>query len=152
MSKREGTTAFTAHAFLDGLNERHRALLTAAAKPFSAESGEIFAREGDPAHAFYLIQEGHVALDLHMPDRGIVPIQSIAPGEAVGWSWLIPPHRWQFDCRAIDDVRGLSFDAQWLRHQCEQDHELGYFLLKKLLTVVAKRLAATRLQLLDIYK
>jgi CRP-like cAMP-binding protein len=152
MSKRAVAEAPTAHAFLDGLNERHRALLTSGGHRFSAGPGEIFAREGETAKAFYLVQEGHVALDLHTPDRGVVPIQSVGPGEVVGWSWLIPPHRWQFDCRAIEAVQGLAFDAQWLRQQCERDHELGYHLLKGLLTVVAKRLAATRVQLLDIYR
>ncbi len=41
------------------------------------------------------------------------------PGEVVGWSWLVPPHQWQFDCRAIDAVRGLAFDAEWLREAAE---------------------------------
>jgi hypothetical protein len=43
-------------------------------------------------------------------------------------------------------------DAHWLREKCEQDHELGYHLLKQLVSVIASRLTATRLQLVDIYK
>jgi hypothetical protein len=49
-------------------------------------------------------------------------------------------------------VKGVVFDAAWLREKCTQDHELGYHLLKQLVTVIASRLAATRVQLLDIYK
>jgi hypothetical protein len=52
----------------------------------------------------------------------------------------------------VDAVQGLKFDAEWLREKCAQDHELGYLLSKQLLTVLGNRLAATRLQLLDIYK
>jgi len=144
--------AFASHAFLSGLSERHRMLLASGVRPFTAAPGELFAREGETAKTFYLIQAGHVALGLHTPDRGVVPIQTVGAGEIVSWSWLVPPHRWQFDCRATDAVQGLAFDAQWLRDRCEQDHELGYHLLKQLLTVLANRLAATRLQLLDIYK
>ena len=144
--------AFASHSFLGGLSERHRMLLASGARPFAAEPGELLAREGETAKAFYLIQAGHVTLALHTPDRGVVPIQTVAPGEIVGWSWLVPPHRWQFDCRAADAVQGLAFDAEWLREKCEQDHELGYHLLKQLMTVIANRLAATRLQLLDLYK
>ena len=49
-------------------------------------------------------------------------------------------------------MQGLKFDAEWLREKCAQDQELGYLVFKQLLTVLANRLAATRLQLLDIYK
>jgi len=140
------------HPFLSGLGERHRTLLAAQTRPFQATAGEMLAREDEPAKKFYLIQAGHVALDLHAPGRGVVAIQTVGPGEIVGWSWLVPPHRWQFDCRAVDTVQGLVIDAAWLRQQCEQDHELGYLLLKELLTVIGNRLAATRVQLLDIYK
>ena len=143
---------FASHAFLSGLSERHRMLLASGARPFTAAPGELLAREGETAKTFYLIQAGHVALDLHTPDRGVVSIQTVEAGEIVGWSWLVPPHRWQFDCRAVDPVQGLAFDAEWLREKCEQDHELGYHLLKQLVAVIANRLAATRLQLLDIYK
>ena len=81
-----------------------------------------------------------------------MPIQTVGAGEVVGWSWLLPPYRWQFDARATSAVQGLVFDAAWLREQCEQDHELGYHLLWQLLVVVSSRLAASRVQRLDIYQ
>jgi CRP/FNR family transcriptional regulator, cyclic AMP receptor protein len=142
----------SAHNFLSGLSERHRTLLSSGARPFTAAPGDLLARQGEPASAFWLIEAGHLALDLYSPERGPVPTQTVGPGEILGWSWLVPPYRWQFDCRAVDRVEGLAFDAQWLREQCDQDHELGYHLLKQLVAVIANRLAATRLQLLDIYK
>jgi CRP-like cAMP-binding protein len=143
---------FASHTFLGSLGDRHRTLLASGARPIAAAPGELLAREGETATAFYLIQTGSVALDLHTPGRGVVSILTLGPGEVVGWSWLVPPHRWQFDCRAVDPVQGLAFDAQWLREKCEQDHELGYHLLKQLVMVISNRLAAARLQLLDIYK
>jgi len=143
---------FASHAFLSGLSERHRMLLASGARPFTAAPGELLAREGETAKTFYLVQVGKVALGLHTPNQGVVSIQTVGPGEIVGWSWLVAPHRWQFDCRAVDRVQGLAFDAEWLREKCEQDHELGYHLLKQLVTVIGNRLAATRLRLLDIYK
>jgi CRP-like cAMP-binding protein len=143
---------FASHTFLSGLGERHRMLLATGTRPFTAVQGKLLAREGETAKSFWLIQAGHVALDLHAPGRGLVSIQTVGPGEIVGWSWLVPPYRWQFDCRAVDAVQGLAFDAEWLREKCEQDHELGYCLLKQLVAVIADRLAATRLQLLDIYR
>lgn len=140
------------HPFLRGLDEEHRTLLASVAKPFTAGPGEMLVREGESATSFVLIQSGHVEIGLHTHDRGAVSIQTIGPGEAVGWSWLVPPHRWHFDCRARDEVHGFAIDAAWLRQQCEEDHELGYYLLKQLIDMIAGRLAATRLQLLDLYR
>jgi CRP-like cAMP-binding protein len=143
---------FSSHGFLRGLSEQHRMVLASGVRPFTVPAGQLLAREGEPAHAFYLVQSGHVAIETHRPDRGAVRVLTIGPGEVAGWSWLVPPHRWQFDARAVDAVSGLAFDAEWLRAKCEEDHELGYHLLKELLTVLATRLAATRLQLLDLHQ
>lgn len=152
MSQPGLTDLFAGHRFLAGLSERHRLALASGARPFSVSPGDYLAREGESARHFYLVQEGHVAIEAHLPGRGVRQIQTVGPGEIVGWSWLVPPHKWQFDCRALDTVKGIVFDGQWLRERCEQDHELGYCLLRQLLGVVASRLAATRLQALDLYK
>ena len=140
------------HAFFKDLPEKYHAMLAAAAKAFAAAPGELLAREGRPAETFYLIQSGHVSIELDCPGRPLAPIQTVGPDEAVGWSWIVPPYRWEFDARAIDAVTGIRFDADWLREQCEQDTRLGYVLLRKLVNIVAARLTATRLQLLDLYR
>jgi CRP-like cAMP-binding protein len=144
--------AFSSHDFLRRLSDQHRLILASGVRPFTATAGQMLAREGDPAHAFYLVQSGHVALETHRPGPGSVGVLTVGPGEVVGWSWLVPPHRWRFDARATDAVSGLAFDAEWLRAKCEEDHELGYQLLKELLAVLATRLAATRLQLLELHR
>jgi CRP-like cAMP-binding protein len=152
MTDQETPDAGIDHAFLRDLPERHQTRLACGARVFNAAPRELLARQGETANTFYLIRSGYVSIGLHTPDRGIVPIQTVGPGEVVGWSWRVPPYRWQFDCRAVDSVQGLALDAEYLRQQCEQDHELGYYLLKQLVAVMGDRLAATRLQLLDIYK
>ena len=121
--------------------------LAAGVKPFAAASGDYLGREGEPATSFLLIQSGHIAIESRAGGHKPGPIQTVGPGEVIGWSWLLPPHQWQFDCRALDSVSGLALSAEWLRWQCEQNHELGYHLLKHLLAVVGGRLAATLRQL-----
>jgi CRP-like cAMP-binding protein len=152
VSTPEILSALADHAFCQGMSEQHRIHLASGAGPFTASPGEYLGREGDPAQKFYLIESGHVAIGTHLGEYGEAPIQTVGPGEVVGWSWLLPPHRWQFDARALDAVRGLAFDAAWLRNECEQDHELGYHLLRRLVAAISGRLAATRLQRLDIYR
>jgi CRP-like cAMP-binding protein len=140
---------FAQHEFLSGLSERHRLLLASGARPFKAQPGQVLARQGERAHAFFLIQSGHVALDSTVPGGDGLLIQQVGPGGVVGWSWLVAPHKWNFSCRAVDTVEGISFDSEWLRHLCEQDPGLGYHLLKQLVAVIAQRLASTRRLLVE---
>jgi len=152
MNDNEMVEHLARHPLLNGLPRPLLQSLAAGAKAFDADTNEYLGRHGAPSHAFYLIRTGHVALEIPTPNRGLVPIQTIGPGDILGWSWLVPPHRWQFDCRAKEVVHGIMFDAAWLRDRCESDHELGFQLIKRLVYVIANRLAATRVQLLDLYQ
>jgi CRP/FNR family cyclic AMP-dependent transcriptional regulator len=152
MSEQAILDAFAGHAFLRNLSGQHLMILASGARPFTAAPGEYLGREGETANHFYLIQSGHVSIEMPGPDREAARVQTVGLGEAVGWSWLVPPHRWQFDCRAIDTVQGLALDAEWLREKCEQDHSLSHHLLKRLVAVLAGRLAATRFLLSDLSK
>jgi hypothetical protein len=92
-----------------------------------------------------------VQLEIFAPGRGAVTIQTVDEGDVVGWSWLFPPFRWHFDARALDSVRAVAFDGACLRDKCDDDHSLGYELLRRFSPVMLARLQATRLQLLDVY-
>ncbi len=105
----------TSHPFLQSLADKQRTIVAAGVRPFTTIAGEQLAREGELADALYLIQSGHVAIEIHREGQGSIRLQTVGPGEIVGWSWLLPPHRWQFDARAVDAVSGLTIDAQWLR-------------------------------------
>lgn len=153
MSETNLVDVFAQHEFLRDLSERHRMLLASGARPFAAKAGQFLSRQGESAHAFFLIRSGHVALESAMPGGGDgLLIQNVGPGEIVGWSWLVPPHKWQFNCRAVDAVEGISFDAEWLRDLCERDASLGYHLLKQLVTVIAQRLSSTRRHLVEQHR
>jgi CRP-like cAMP-binding protein len=69
----------------------------------------------------------------------------------LGWSWLFPPYRWHFDARALELTRAIALDGKCLREKCEEDHDLGYELVKRVAQIIMERLQATRLQLLDVY-
>jgi CRP-like cAMP-binding protein len=52
--------------------------------------GELVVREGGAADALYLITQGHVALEVHVPGRGAVLMERLGPGDLPGLSWLFP--------------------------------------------------------------
>lgn len=139
------------HTFFRGLDERYIEFITGCAKNIRFEPGQYIFREGDPADQFYFIREGLVSVEITVPERGPATVQTIGEGDVLGWSWLAPPYRWHFDARALRETRALDFDGKCLRTKCDEDHDLGYEIMKRFTNVVSERLDATRLQLLDLY-
>ena len=134
-----------------GMSQEALELLSGCASNTRFADDEMLFREGDEAHTFYVIRHGRVALETFVPTRGPVTIETIDPGEVIGWSWLFAPYRWHFDARALGLVRATVFDAACLRAKCEQDTAFGYDLMSRFAQVMIERLQWTRLRLLDLY-
>jgi|SRR5512141_1448784 CRP/FNR family cyclic AMP-dependent transcriptional regulator len=139
------------HPFAQGLEERYLALLTSCASNVRFEAGRVIFREGEEANQFYMVREGNLAVELHAAERGAMTVLTVGAGEVLGWSWLVPPYRWNFDARALEPTRAIALDGKCLRTKAEQDHDLGYELLKRVAQIMEERLHATRLQLLNVY-
>ncbi len=140
-----------AHPFFHDLEPRYLQLIVSCAANVRFEAGQFLFREGHEANAFYLLRHGTVSLEIFVPQRGSVTIQTLRAGDVLGWSWLVPPYRWHFDARALSLIRAIALDGQCLRTKCEEDHDLGYALFKRIAHLMTERLQATRLQLLDLY-
>jgi CRP-like cAMP-binding protein len=136
------------HPFLKGLKPEHQRLLGDNAMRVHYETGELIFREGDPANRFYLIEQGRVSLESPRRDESPFAVQVIGPGDVLGWSWLFPPYYWHFDARALEPTAAIFFYGTRLREQCEQDHDFGFELMKRMNQVVVQRLQATRQQLI----
>jgi len=134
-----------------GLDDRYATQLAGCARTSGWEPGETLFREGESADTFYVVRRGRVALELFLPNRGPLTIETIEPGEVVGWSWLFPPYRWHFDGRAVEPVRAVAVDGTCLRAKCDEDPALGYELMRRFSQVMLERLQATRMRLADLY-
>ncbi len=88
---------------------------------------------------------------MYGPAVGTVVVDTADAGNVVGFSWLVPPYRWLFDARAVEDTGTVAFDGRCLRSKCEQDPRLGYELMKLVTQVMFGRLVAARVGLLDLY-
>jgi len=140
------------HPFLHGLEEKHLEFLTGCASNLRFKAQEFLCREGEEASAAYLLRSGRVALEVDIPGQGSVEIQTVEEGEVLGFAWLFPPYRWQFDGRAVEPVRAIAFDGKCLREKCEADHDLGYQMVKRFLQQINQRLDKARFQMLDVYR
>jgi CRP/FNR family cyclic AMP-dependent transcriptional regulator len=116
------------------------------------EPGQVIFREGDKEDYLYVVLEGRVAIDISLPGRGRIRVLTADAMDVVGWSSVTPVVRQRTaGARAVLPSRLVAFDASLLRALCEEDHDFGYYVMRRLANVVASRLMITRLQLLDMF-
>jgi CRP-like cAMP-binding protein len=139
------------HPFFRSFGPNQLSFLAGCASNIRLKPGEFLYREGAEANDFFVIREGKVAIETFSPKRGPIIIQTLTTGDVLGWSWLFPPYHAHFGARVVAPTRVLRFDGSCLRKKCDEDHDLGYELLRRFSEVMIQRLQATRLQLLDIY-
>jgi CRP/FNR family cyclic AMP-dependent transcriptional regulator len=150
-TSRVTATTLTAHHFLHGLPAGQIAKLVPTACLVTLPSGHRLFEDGGSAANFWLIRSGSVALDLHIPGDGPVIVESLGMGDALGWSWLLPPHVWTLGAVTVQPTEAFQFDGPAVRAMCDADPELGFQLTRRFLSVAAERLLATRTRLLDRY-
>lgn len=136
-----------AHPFTDGLDASHVDALAELAGEVTLRRGEFVFRHGRPADTLYLLTAGDVALEIGVPGREPLTIQTLHEGDVLGWSWLWPPYEWHLDAHARSDVRALAVDAVALRHQLTTDPVMGCVVAMRVGGVLVDRLRHARDQL-----
>ena len=139
------------HPLFEGLDNHFLYALHGCASEVEFETGDRTFEYGEPADSFYLIGQGRISLDIAVPGRGVIPVQTLQDGEVVGWSWLFPPYQWHFSGRALEATTAIAFDADCVRLLIAQDHEFGFEMMQSFSQIVIERLQAARIQLVDMY-
>lgn len=139
-------------AQLASLTATELAVLADAGCDVSFPAGWQLITEGQSADRCWLIRDGRVRLDAHVPGRGDIVVQTLGSGDLLGWSWLMPPYRWHFSAHTVEPVRAIEFDSARLTELADLDPVFGRALNRMLLEVVLERLQATRARLLDLYR
>jgi CRP/FNR family cyclic AMP-dependent transcriptional regulator len=137
--------------FTQGMDADQLELLAEIATPVQWAAGETVFREGDLDSMLYVVERGRVAIEVTIPGRGRVSILTVGPGEVFGWSSVFHDRPKTASARATEPTRALALDAARLGALCDADPRLGYLLTRRILEVVAERLKATRMQLLNVY-
>ncbi len=139
------------HPFFAGLDTVSVAELAGCARNEHYRTGDYLFREGGTAEHFYVVTRGRIALELSSPGTGSQILDSAGKGEVLDWPWLIPPHRWFFDARAVEPTSVVSLNSACLRGKCDADPALCCELLHRVAQVMSQRLQATRVRLMDLY-
>ena len=138
-----------AHEFFAGLNEDFLEFLAGCATQKHFKKGDVLFQQGKPADKFYLVRDGRVSVQIPALVGPVLELQLLGENQILGWSWLIPPYRWNFVARAAEDTDVLEFDGSAILKRCEQDPSFGYELFKRFAALMSKRLDAARQTMMD---
>jgi CRP-like cAMP-binding protein len=134
-----------------GLSPEAVARLASIAALRSVPAGTELFHEGQVTEAMSIVLTGRIALRTLVPERGMVTILTVEPGDIVGWSALVPPHRATSVGIAIEPVTLVELPGERLRQLLREDHSLAASVYPRVMQAMGRRLAATRLQQLDLF-
>ncbi|MER5952072.1 cyclic nucleotide-binding domain-containing protein [Streptomyces sp. NPDC001904] len=137
---------------LNRLPRAYRDRLMPLAREVSFPQDSRIFEEGDRADCFWIIRTGTVTLDVRVSDLARLPVDPLGPGDLLGWSWLFPPYEWDFGAEAFSHVRAYEFDGPTVRALCDIEPALGVALLHGVAEVMAHRLEAARVRLVEAHQ
>jgi CRP-like cAMP-binding protein len=137
------------HPFLKGFEPSYIEALARIAKSARYAADHVILQQGEESTHLYLITSGRVALEISGRDQPF-RVDTLGAGEEFGWSWALG-NPGGYQVRTLEPVEALVLSASELAARCDADSAFGYALMRRLLGVVAERLQATRLTVIDMY-
>ncbi len=117
-------------------------------------AGTRLFRGGQPALDLRFVVSGRVCLTLEVTGQAPMLVATLSRGDLLGWSALqgwSSPSTWSASATACKPTTCLRFPGAELRELCEQDHELGFHVMRHAFDVLSRRLRDCCVQLLDVY-
>jgi len=137
--------------FAAGLPPEAQVRLAKLARRYQVAAGTKLLGDGEPATELGIVLSGRVSLRTLVPERGMVTILTVEPGDIFGQSAVVPPYRSTSNVVALQPVDVIALDGQGLRSALASDCELAMALYPRILEALSRRLNATRLQMLDLF-
>jgi CRP/FNR family transcriptional regulator, cyclic AMP receptor protein len=105
--------------------------------------GGVLFRLGEAAEVIYVVERGVLALRLPMEIGGEsrdVVVEERGPGQTVGWSGLIPPHRFTLEAAALVDSVVIALPRASVVRHFEAHPVIGWAVTQNLASIVGRRL------------
>ena len=120
MTNGEILNLVSGHPFLTGLPDACLELIANHGQLQSFAKGDYLTREKQIANQFFLMLDGHVRLEMQT-HTGTTTIETVSAPAALGWSWLVYPHKWHYASMALDRVETVCVQAQPILTALQQD-------------------------------
>jgi CRP-like cAMP-binding protein len=138
----------TADHFVTGLTKSQLQVLDSLGHEAEFEENELIVVVGEESRMFYLLLTGSAAVEV-ASGFCTVFVQALEPGDAIGWSSLLPRHETLFQVRARERCTALCMEGAALARLCHVDPQLGVTLLEHALRTVAGRVRGLEARLGD---
>ncbi|MHC1741240.1 MAG: cyclic nucleotide-binding domain-containing protein [Anaerolineaceae bacterium] len=136
--------------FLD-LKPFQLARLATAITMIELDPGFQLITEGDPLDFTYILLDGDMVVKSFVPTYGNIETSHLGPLDVCGWSALTPVVRQRTGTVVtVGYCRLLKLDSRLLIPICEEDHDIGYCIYKRISNVAARSFLTTRLQLMNL--
>jgi CRP-like cAMP-binding protein len=132
---------------------------------------DVIFKYDEPAEHLYGLLEGEVDLSIVFTDRVLkteieyeesiqasivdevksIVIDTVSPNQIFGWASLVGPARRTVTARCTENCRVVAIAAADLKDMFNQDHHLGFVIMKKLSDIIAKRLKVRTDKLIETW-
>jgi CRP/FNR family transcriptional regulator, cyclic AMP receptor protein len=137
--------------FFEGFPPEYLKPLAAAARVMEVPANEVLFQEKQKSPNIYVVVEGKVALEIWVAGRGATQIQTVGSGKLLGWTPLLTQGPMTATARALEPSRLLAINAMQVLDACVQNPQFGKEFMRRTALALARRLSATRSQLLEAY-
>jgi CRP-like cAMP-binding protein len=104
------------------------------------DEGEIIFHGGDFADCFYMLKRGKILLEQRISEKVTVSVGAVKAGFSFGWSAMLGRGVYSLDTVCGEPCETLRIKGKTLLNLFEQDHTMGYRLMRLILKVMKKRL------------
>jgi CRP-like cAMP-binding protein len=128
---------------LQGLTSDQAAALMSLGSRKTLAGGAVLFNLGDNAELLFLVERGRVNLTLPMQigqRREEVLVEERGPEQMLGWSALIPPHRFTLNAVAPLETVLMALPRQALLDHFAAEPEVARLVLTNLATIIGRRL------------
>ena len=158
-------------SFFDEVDANTLDAIDGMSEIINLNSEDIIFDYNEPSLKLYGLIEGEVELSLVFRDKVLeteieyeeaiqarmvdkekqIVVDTVQPGQVFGWSSMVGPGKRTVTAKCSKPSRALAVPAADLKKMLDQDHTLGYLIMKKLSTIISKRLQRRTDQLIETW-
>ncbi len=135
------TISLFAQGLLKGLGARELEEFMMRCHQKQYADGTNLFMENTEATNLYMIVEGGIELHFEMPKRenADTTIAVLKPGEAVGWSAVVPPHTYRLSGYTSGKTTLLQVDRDTLLELFDSNYHLAYIFMRNIAELAGER-------------
>ena len=107
--------------------------------------GHTLFENGKPGTHLYLLAKGEVEVLFAIGEEGLVLVDRLDAGKAIGCDVLVPPFTYRSTARSLDEIETLIIDAAKLRALIQEDCKLGLSVQQHIIQILLDQIVNLQL-------